>query len=156
MNALARLLATLGPIGYAPFAPASVASAVIVAIAYFLPPIPLAVTAALLIVGAFVAVWASTEAEKSLGHDAKPIVIDELIGQSLALLFVPRHPVTYFAAFFLFRLFDVWKPLGAREVQRLPGGQGVVADDAIAGVTACAVLHGLMWAARAAGIAVPV
>ena len=41
----------------------------------------------------------------------------------------------------VFRIFDVWKPLGAREAQALPGGFGVVADDVIAGLTACAAFH---------------
>ena len=51
----------------------------------------------------------------------------------------------------LFRVFDVWKPLGAREIQRLPGGWGVVADDVIAGLTACGAFHLGRWGARAAG-----
>jgi len=45
----------------------------------------------------------------------------------------------------------VWKPLGAREAQRLPGGLGVVTDDVIAGLTACATFHLGIWGARAAG-----
>ncbi|MEO5618404.1 MAG: phosphatidylglycerophosphatase A, partial [Candidatus Eisenbacteria bacterium] len=44
-------------------------------------------------------------------------------------------------SFLLFRIFDVWKPLGAREIQRLRGGYGIVADDFIAGLTSCAVFH---------------
>ena len=65
----------------------------------------------------------------------------ELIGQSLALMFVPKRIIAYAIAFLLFRGFDIWKPLGAREVQRLPGGVGVVADDVIAGITACLAFH---------------
>ena len=64
-----------------------------------------------------------------LGHDAKPIVLDELIGQTLALLGAPRQALAFAAAFVLFRLFDIWKPLGACQAQSLPGGVGVVADD---------------------------
>ncbi len=48
-------------------------------------------------------------------------------------------------------VFDVWKPLGAREVQRLPGGVGVVADDVIAGLAACGAFHLAWWGARALG-----
>ena len=51
-------------------------------------------------------------------------------------------------SFALFRVFDVWKPLGAREAQRLPGGWGVVTDDVIAGLTACLTLHAT-WALAA-------
>jgi len=49
--------------------------------------------------------------------------------------------VAFFVSFLLFRIFDVWKPLGAREAQALPGGLGVVTDDVIAGLTACGVFH---------------
>jgi phosphatidylglycerophosphatase A len=45
------------------------------------------------------------------------------------------------AGFVLFRVFDIWKPLGAREAQRLPGGWGIVIDDVLAGLYALALLH---------------
>jgi len=58
----------------------------------------------------------------------------------------------FMTAFFLFRVFDVWKPLGAREAQVLPGGWGVVADDVIAGLTTLGVLQGLLWAQSQLGL----
>jgi phosphatidylglycerophosphatase A len=150
VNAI-RSLATLGPVGYAPIAPATVASAVVVAVGWFIPPPALPVTVALLVLGTIAAIYVAGEAEKSLGHDAGPIVADEVIGQALALLFVPHTWWAFAASFFLFRLFDIWKPLGAREAQRLPGGIGIVADDVIAGLTACGAFHLAMWAWRALG-----
>jgi len=151
VKALVRFLATLGPAGYAPVAPATAGSALVALIGWFLPVPALAVTLALLAAGTAIAVWIAGEAEKELGHDAKPIVIDEAIGQSLALLLVPHTVIAFAAAFFLFRVFDVWKPLGAREIQSLPGGLGVVADDVIAGLTACGAFHAGVWAGRALG-----
>jgi phosphatidylglycerophosphatase A len=148
---LVRTLATLGPAGYAPVAPATAGSAVVALIGWFLPVPSLAVALVLLAAGTALAVWIAGEAEKELGHDAKPIVIDEVIGQSLALLLVPHTVIGFAAAFFLFRVFDVWKPLGAREIQGLPGGLGVVADDVIAGLTACGAFHAGAWAGRALG-----
>jgi len=145
MKALARFLATLGPTGYAPVAPATAGSAVVATIGWFIPPPALPITIALLVVGTALAVWLAGEAEKDLGHDAKPIVVDEAIGQSLALLFVPHTLIAFGASFLLFRIFDVWKPLGAREAQALPGGFGVVADDVIAGLTACGAFHLAAW-----------
>ena len=145
-------LASLGPFGWSPFAPASVGSAVVVAIGWFLPVPSLPVALAILAAGTLVAVWIATEAEKDLGHDAGPIVIDEVIGQSIALLFAPHRPLVFMTAFFLFRVFDVWKPLGAREAQVLPGGWGVVADDVIAGLTTLGVLQGLLWAQSQLGL----
>ncbi len=152
MKSVVRLLATFGPVGYAPVAPATAGSAVVALIGYFLPVPPLWVTLVLIVVGAWLAIGLCGAAERQLGHDAKPIVADEAVGQSLALLFVQHDPVAFFASFVLFRVFDIWKPLGAREAQRLPGGVGVVVDDVIAGLTACGVFHLGVWGARAAGV----
>ncbi len=151
MKVLARFLATLGPVGSAPLAPATAASAVVALVGWFIEPPSPPVALALIVAGAALAVWVCGEAEETLGHDAKPIVADEAVGQSLALLFVPHDWPAFAAAFVLFRVFDVWKPLGARQIQRLPGGWGVVADDVIAGLTACGAFHLLWWAGRALG-----
>lgn len=151
MKILLRSFATLGPVGYAPIAPATMGSAVTALVGWFLPVPALPVALAMLALGTALAVWLAGEAEATLGHDAHPIVIDEVIGQSIALLLAPRVVWVYLAAFLLFRLFDIWKPLGAREIQRLPGGLGVVADDVIAGLTSLAVLHAGLWLARSNG-----
>jgi len=152
VKSLARFIATLGPVGSFPIAPATAGSAVVTLVGWFLPVPALWVTLLLILAGAGVAVWSAGEAEKVLGHDAKPIVIDEVIGQSLALLFVPHSPLAFLAAFVLFRGFDVWKPLGAREVQSLPGGWGITADDVIAGLTACASFHLGFWVLHRFGV----
>jgi len=154
MRALARFIATLGPVGSSPIAPASAASAVVALVGYFLPVPALPVALLLLLAGTAIAVWAAAAAEATLGHDAKPIVIDEVIGQSLALLLVPRTPVAFVAAFVLFRVFDVWKPLGADQAQRLPGGWGVVADDVVAGLAACGTFHLGLWVLGGLGLRV--
>ncbi len=140
----ATWLAMLGPAGLSPVAPATAGSALIVAIGWFTPVPNLPVFFALLVVGTAIAVWAAGEAELDLGHDAGPICIDEAIGQAIALLFCPHRITAFVAAFVLFRLFDVWKPLGASEAQRLPGGYGIVADDVIAGIVSMAALHVLL------------
>ncbi len=151
MRALLRFVATLGPVGYAPVAPATGASALVALAGWFIPPPPLPVTLTLLAIGTALAIWVCGEAEKQLGHDAKPIVADEAVGQSLALLAVPHTLVAFAFSFLVFRVFDIWKPLGAREAQALPGGFGVVADDVIAGLTACGVFHLGAWVGHLAG-----
>jgi phosphatidylglycerophosphatase A len=152
LRALARFIATLGPVGSAPIAPATAGSAVVALVGYFIPVPALWVALLLILACTALAVWSAGEAELSLGHDAKPIVIDEVVGQSLALLFVPHSPLAFFAAFVLFRVLDIWKPLGAREIQRLPGGWGVVADDVVAGLTACGAFHLGFWALQRFGV----
>jgi phosphatidylglycerophosphatase A len=51
----------------------------------------------------------------------------------------------WLAAFVLFRLFDMWKPFPVRQLERLPGGWGIVADDVMAGVYAALVLFAAGW-----------
>jgi len=151
LKALARFIATLGPVGSTPIAPATAGSAVVALAGYFIQVPALWVALLLILACAALAVWSAGQAELVLGHDAKPIVIDEVVGQSLALLFVPHSPLAFLAAFVLFRGFDVWKPLGAREIQRLPGGWGVVADDVVAGLAACGAFHLGFWALQRFG-----
>ncbi len=151
MKRVVLFLARLGPAGFSPIAPATAGSALTALVGWFIPPPALPVALALIAVGTAISIWLCGEAEKTLGHDAKPIVADEAVGQSLALLLVPHSIVAFVASFLLFRIFDVWKPLGAREAQALPGGFGVVTDDVIAGLTACAAFHAGAWGAHALG-----
>ncbi len=148
MDALARLIATFFGAGRFPVAPATFASAIVAAIFYLLGPgpDPLArgrvwpeLIAILVLLP--VAVWSAHRAEKTLGHDASPIVIDEVVGMMIALWRLPRSWPWVLAAFLLFRVFDVIKPLGANRAQDLPGGFGIVADDVLAGIYALLVLQ---------------
>jgi phosphatidylglycerophosphatase A len=88
-------------------------------------------------------VWAANRATKLFKHkDPSQAVVDEVIGQLLTFLFIP---FTFdwkmvFAGFFLFRLFDIWKPYPIDSLQNLPAGIGVCADDILAGVYAGATL----------------
>lgn len=138
MRPLAILLATGFGIGRLPVAPATWASA---AVALLLIPeacrAPLALGVAILVVTPL-AIWASGEAEKDLGHDAHPIVIDEVAGMLVSVVAVPHasaSPLLFLAsAFLLFRFFDIVKPFPIRQSQALPGGWGIVIDDLLAGV----------------------
>ena len=151
----ATVLATLGPIGSIPGPKATYASAVVVAIGWFLPVPSLLVALLLIALGTVIAVWACSEGEKELGHDAHPIVADEVIGQSIALLLAPHSLLVFFAAFVLFRIYDITKPLGANQAQSLPGGFGIVADDFLAGIYSFLTLQVLLWVAARLGFALP-
>ncbi len=84
-------------------------------------------------------IWASGRSVPLLGNsDPSQAVVDELIGQFVTFLFVPfglAWPLVL-AGFLLFRLFDIWKPFPINDLQILPGGIGVCADDIVAGVYA--------------------
>jgi phosphatidylglycerophosphatase A len=74
--------------------------------------------------------------ERSFGEDPSIVVIDEIVGMWISLLFLPRSIATVLAAFLFFRAFDIIKPPPARQLERLKGGWGVMLDDAAAGVYA--------------------
>jgi phosphatidylglycerophosphatase A len=75
-------------------------------------------------------------------EDPSHVVIDEVAGQAIALIGAPGFGWKYsFAAFILFRVFDIVKPPPVRQLERLPGGWGIMMDDVAAGVFALVLLH---------------
>ncbi len=82
----------------------------------------------------FIGVLSATQTEKIWGKDSKRIVIDEVFGMIISLLFIPLSFVIILLGFILFRLFDIYKPLGIKKAEIFPGGWGVMADDLVAGI----------------------
>ncbi|HEY1600230.1 MAG TPA: phosphatidylglycerophosphatase A [Pirellulales bacterium] len=79
-------------------------------------------------------------------HDPGFIVFDEIVGMAATLFLVDAtRPINLLLGFALFRLFDVLKPSPAREVERLPHGWGIMADDLVAAVYASLSLRLLLW-----------
>lgn len=87
--------------------------------------------------------WSATVAERYWGEDPSRVVIDEVVGQWIALLAVPAQWAWWhvLAAFVLFRFFDIVKPLGVRKMENFKGGWGIMADDILAGCYGAAVLY---------------
>lgn len=91
-------------------------------------------------------VWAANSLEPYWGEDPSRVVVDEMVGVWIALLAAPAGHVGYaLGAFALFRLFDIFKPLGIRRMEQLPGGIGVMMDDILAGVYSFVVLLVIRW-----------
>ena len=132
-----KLIATSLGIGYIGKGGGTVA-AVACCICWYLawaggvPPIFLSViiTAAITAVG----VWSSTVVETVWGKDPTRVVIDEVAGMCISLLFLPVNFTFLIAALVLFRFFDILKPLFIRKMELLPAGWGIMADDVLAGV----------------------
>ncbi|MFT3679321.1 MAG: phosphatidylglycerophosphatase A [Ferruginibacter sp.] len=78
----------------------------------------------------------SCEVDKVWGKDSSRVVIDEVAGMSIALLFAPHQMLYLAAGLVAFRFFDIVKPLGVRKMEKLPTGIGVMADDILAGIYA--------------------
>jgi phosphatidylglycerophosphatase A len=93
------------------------------------------------------AVWAAHSAAARSGQrDPRSVVVDEAVGQWITLAGLASFSWTgWLAAFLLFRLFDIWKPAPARQVEALPGGFGIVADDVVAGLYGALVLFAAGW-----------
>ncbi len=144
----ARLLASGFGVGYAPFAPGTVASvaALVVGVAMLLvSPILLGVASLVASVGG---IWVVRRAQ--VDGDPGWVVIDEFAGQWIALLGIGSvAPLEVLAAFLLFRVLDIWKPGPVGWADRQHGAFGLMADDIIAGLIAAVALYFLqpVWAA---------
>lgn len=134
--------------GRSPFAPGT-AGTIVGVLLYFLirncsPVWYLAVCLGTIVIGT----WAAGRAEEILGKkDASPIVIDEIAGFFVSMFMVPAGWGYVVAGFFLFRLFDIWKPWPLQQVQDLHGGPGIMLDDVGAGIYTNIVLQGAAFLA---------
>lgn len=141
-----KFIATGFGSGYSPFAPgtagAIVATIIWLILAFFVDSTTLfIITSILIVVFTILGVWSSNELEPLWGKDPSRIVVDEMVGVWIPLLIADLNkPYTIIAAFVLFRLFDIFKPLGIRKMERLKGGYGVMMDDVLAGVYSIIVL----------------
>lgn len=86
------------------------------------------------VVVTLIGIYVGDQVEPFWGKDSYRVVIDEVAGMLVTMLFVPRNPWFLLAGFILFRFFDMVKPLFIRRLEKLPGGTGVMMDDILAGV----------------------
>lgn len=137
------MLATGLGAGYSPVAPGTLGTLLAVPIYFFLSEIPFPLYEITLTGFFFLAVWVSEKTEAIFGKkDDRKIVIDEMMGFFITMLWVPKTIQFIIVGFFLFRFFDILKPFPIRHIEkRLKGGFGVVLDDVMAGVYANIVLH---------------
>ena len=104
-----------------------------------------AVLAALAAIVIAAGIPAATSVARSSGKkDPQNVVIDEVAGQWITLLFVPVTWKTLLAGFILFRGFDILKPPPVRQLEQLPEGTGIVVDDVAAGIYALIVMQLLL------------
>lgn len=147
----AILLATWFGAGMMPKAPGTWGSAAALPFAWAIVALGGSVTLAVacLIVCA-VGVWAAGKAIGATGiGDPGLVVIDEVAGQWIVLLFTPLDPLFYLTGFALFRLFDIVKPWPVSWADRkVGGGTGVMLDDVLAGLYGLALQELLLWGLR--------
>jgi len=143
MDRLYMFIATGAYSGYLPKAPGTWGSMVGVAIWFWLRSLPLApyfgVIAGIFVIG----IIAAGAAEKIVDHgDPGLVVIDEIVGQLIALAAVPAHPLWIILGFVFFRIFDILKPFPVGWLDgHIHGGLGIMLDDVVAGLYALLVVQ---------------
>ena len=147
--------------GYSPWASGTAGTAVGLLLYYVIPGMdnPLILGAAT-VVGFFLGVWSSAVVARIVGHrltrsaeiakakfqggekdehktaDPSIVVIDEIVGMWITLLFLPKVFPVMIIGFFAFRAMDILKPQPAKYLERIPNGWGIMLDDVVAGVYA--------------------
>lgn len=143
---IGRLIGTWFGCGHLPLAPGTAGSLAAVGIAVLLHywlgwgRIEFAL---LSLVALAPGIWASGLVARSSGKDDPSIVVvDEVVGQWVTLAGVTAFNWQgWLGGFLVFRLFDIWKPPPVRQLERLHGGVGIVADDVMAGIYGALAMH---------------
>jgi phosphatidylglycerophosphatase A len=137
MIRLILLLASGFGAGFSPFAPGTAGTLVAIPIELLLSPIRSPVYELTLLTFFFFSSWI---AERAQNHwqkkDDQRIVIDEIMGYLLTMLWIPKTLFFISVGFLLFRLLDIVKPFPCRQLEKVRGGFGVVLDDVFAGIYA--------------------
>jgi len=128
--------------------PGTVASFAAVAAAILLP-----VNVVLIILLSVLGGVTSWSYSKRIGiKDPPEVVIDEVVGMWISLYGL--GPRFFLPALGLFRILDIIKPFPVRNVEKLPGGVGIMADDVLAGILANLILRGVSWLLLGEGLRV--
>lgn len=143
MKWISGLFATFLGVGFIPIAPGTIA-AFITAAAYkyflfkFSWPVYVLLMISVFIAGSI----ASSKYAKTINKkDPRTVVIDEVLGQLIPLLLLPPEWGLIIAVFFLFRFFDILKPLFIRKTENFPWGWGIMLDDVLAGIYAGIIIN---------------
>lgn len=164
---LPNIIATALFSGYIPWASGTFGTLVGV-LFYLIPGVEdPAVLGTMVGIGFFVGVWASARVAAIVGNrltltaqkaketfqpdghaaaDPSIVVIDEVVGMWITLLFLPKTIPVIVIGFFAFRAFDILKPQPASAFENIPHGWGIMLDDVIAGIYANVATHLGWWA----------
>ena len=132
--------------GFSPVAPGTAGALLALllwVVGYLLLPFALlqVILAIMVLLFTVLGIYTSGVMERYWGEDPSRVVVDEMVGVWIPLLVVPDGGWWYvLAAFVLFRLFDIVKPLGVRRMERFGGGVGIMMDDILAGVYSAVLL----------------
>mgnify|MGYP005991451539 CR=1 FL=1 len=139
MRFIHTVIATAFGAGYSPFAPGTAGAFLACVLIWIIEKLGWFTTHSLpfiilIAVCTVLGIISTNYLEDHWGKDPSKVVMDEVIGMWITIAFVPFTPLNLLLGFGLFRFFDIAKPLGIRKLEQLPGGVGVMADDALAGI----------------------
>jgi phosphatidylglycerophosphatase A len=133
--------------GLSPYAPGTAGTLVAIPLFWLMAPLPLLVYLGVIAVLFVIGIYRCQLTTERLGaHDHSAIVWDEVVGYLLTMTAVPFDWRWVIAGFFLFRLFDVWKPWPVRVLDRsVTGGFGIMLDDVGAAIYAALSLQAMLY-----------
>jgi len=139
------LIATSLGSGFSPLAPGTMGTLTAMPLAWALAKLPWLVFPVATLLVTAIGTWAAERFQQANDtDDDQRIVVDEVAGYLVTLLLVPKSGAALLLAFFLFRLFDIWKPFPIRLIDRkVDGGWGVMADDLATGIYGALALFAL-------------
>lgn len=147
---LAKILSTGFGSGLSPKAPGTTGSIAIAFILFYLigenNTIPISYLLGISAVTYVIGIWSIKEIQHIWGKDPGKVVIDEWLGMLIALSYVNISLTTILLAFGFFRLFDIWKPWGVRQMDARGDAHGVMMDDVVAGIYANICVHICIYA----------
>lgn len=141
MNKIAHFISSICYIGYFPVASGTFASFVALLIWWFFVTninVQLIIIISITLFGTYTSYL--TEKQYN-SKDPSFIVVDEFAGMFISLFLIPKNIYLYILAFILFRIFDIIKPSYIDTVQKYKYGIGVMADDILAGILSCLIVH---------------
>jgi phosphatidylglycerophosphatase A len=140
-----RFFGSAAFIGYLPFAPGTFGSLAGAALTYWLiahAKVSISIYILACAAVGVIAFFFAEKAAKSFNQaDPPEFVLDEAFGQMLTFIGISYSWMALAMGFLFFRFFDIIKTYPIGESERIEGGAGIVMDDLIAGLCACASLH---------------
>ena len=137
-------------VGLSPVAPGTMGTLIAIPIYFCLAAFTSAIYLLVVVILFFLGCWCAAQTAEALNtHDHPGIVIDEIVGFLITMLFVPITWYWVILGFIFFRLFDIWKPwpISAAD-QSVKGGLGIMLDDVLAALYGLLSLHIVIWSAK--------
>lgn len=146
MNLISRLIATGLFVGYVPFAPGTAGSILGLFLYWAIPGSESFGLLAAILLLFLLGVWSAKAVEQVTGvEDNQIIVVDEIVGVLVTVMFFEKSFTWLVVGCILFRFFDIVKLYPARRAEELPGGWGVMLDDVVAGIYSLLSLRAIHW-----------